>query len=77
MTHDNRGRLTVTIGDGWRLYTRTIPAGSRALGIVSRDGAEQGALILTAVGIYAQCNAGVLRSLPQAKVAAGLKLTKA
>ena len=74
MTHHNRGRLTVTLGDVWRKYSNTIPAGSRALGIVARDGdqSDVGVLILTGAGIYSQCNAGALRSLPQSKVAAAL-----
>lgn len=77
--HDNRGRLAVTLGDGWRLYSNTIPAGSRALGTVSRDGtqSETGALIVTAAGIYSQCNAGTLRSLPQSKVVAALAAARA
>ena len=75
MNHDNRGRLIVELGDRWRLYSPVIPAGSRALGIVSRDGSEseKGALIITAVGIYCQCNAGGVRSLPQSKVAAAVE----
>lgn len=74
MTHGNRGRLTVTLGDGWRLYSNTIPAGSRALGIVKREGdhSDVGVLVITGAGIYAQCNAGVLRALPQSKVTAAL-----
>ena len=70
----NRGRLSVTLGDGWRLYSNTIPPGSRALGVIARDGdqSDVGVLILTGAGIYAQCNAGELRSLPQSKVAAAL-----
>lgn len=71
---DNRGRLSVDLTGNWRLYSYTIPAGSRALGVVSRDGSvsERGALVFTAAGVYVQCNAGVLRSLPQASVAAAL-----
>src|SRR5574337_2164929 len=63
--HDNRGHLTVALGDGWRMYTHYIPHGCRAIGVVSRDGthADTGALIVTAAGVYAQLNAGALRSL--------------
>lgn len=77
--HDNRGRLAVALGDGWRLYSNTVPAGSRALGVVSRDGthADTGALIITGAGVYAQANAGALRSLPQAKVEAALAAARA
>jgi hypothetical protein len=72
-THSNRGRLTVDLGGNWRLYTSTIPAHSRALGTVTRDGCDTGALVLIeATGLYVQVNAGVIRSLPQHKVAAAL-----
>lgn len=74
MNHNNRGRLTVNLGEVWRRYSNTIPAGSRALGVVARygDESDKGVLILTAAGIYSQCNAGELRSLPQSKVIAAL-----
>ena len=74
MTHNNRGRLTVTLGDVWRRYSNTIPTGSRALGVVARNGdqSDVGVLILTGAGIYAQCNAGSLRSLHQSKVIAAI-----
>lgn len=74
IAHTNRGRLVVALGDGWRLYASTIPPGSSAIGIVSRDGThlDVGALIVTRAGIYAQLNAGAVRSLPQAKVSAAV-----
>lgn len=73
MTHNNRGRLTVDPGGKWRLYTNTLPANSRALGTVTREGYDTGALVLIEVtGLYVQANAGCIRSLPQAKVAAAL-----
>ncbi len=76
MTHNQRGRLTVTLGGNWRIWSNTIPAGSRALGTVSRDGSfsDSGALVqIEATGLYAQINAGALRTLPQAKVAAAIE----
>lgn len=73
MPHSNRGRLSVSLGEGWRLYSNTIPAGSRALGTVTRETGETGVLIVTGIGIYAQLNDGVLRSLPQGKVVAAIK----
>lgn len=76
MNHDNRGRLSVTLGDGWRLYSNTIPVGSRAIGVVSRAPGQTGALIVTAIGVYAQCNAGALQSLPQAKVSAAVQAAR-
>jgi len=75
MTHNQRGRLTVTLGGNWRIWSNTIPAGSLALGTVSRDGSfsDSGVLVqIKSTGLYAQINAGVLRTLPQAKVAAAI-----
>lgn len=74
MTHNNRGSLTVALGGAWRLYSNTIPAGSRALGTVARDSGDAGALVqIDATGLYVQVNAGAVRTLPQAKVAAAVE----
>lgn len=70
MTHDNRGRLTVIPGGPWRIYTNPI-AGWEMLGTVQR-GLEIGALAKSPAGIYAQVNAGAVRSLDQRKVEAAL-----
>lgn len=60
----------------WRLYTNTIPAGSEALGTVTRDEIDTGALVrIKATGAYVQVNAGVIRSLDGRKVAAALGLS--
>lgn len=73
MTHNNRGRLTVSLGGNWRLYTNTLPANSRALGTVTREGYDTGALVLIeAPGLYVQVNAEAIRNLPQSKVMAAL-----
>lgn len=73
MTHANRGRLTVDLGGNWRLYTNTIPAGSEALGTVTRDGIDAGALVrINATGAYVQVNAGAMRNLDGRKVAAAI-----
>ena len=73
MTHNNRGRLTVALGGAWRLYSNTIPAGSRALGTITRDIGDTGALVqIEATGLYIQVNAGAVRTLPQSKVASAL-----
>ena len=64
--------ISVTLGDRWRLYTATLPRGSRALGVVTRDGYDTGALVLTPAGLYVQVNAGAIRSLPQDEVTAAL-----
>lgn len=72
-SHQNRGRLTVDLGGKWRLYTNHLPAGSRAIGTVTRDGHDTGALVLIEeTGLYVQANAGAIRSLPQSKVSAAL-----
>ena len=71
MTGLNRGRYTVTLGDGWRLYSNTVPAGSIALGTVERDG-ERGAIIRTPAGLLAMLNDGVIRSLDQRKAKAAI-----
>ena len=42
------------------------------LGTVTRDGYDTGALVQTTAGIYAQVNAGAIRSLPQEEVAAAV-----
>lgn len=72
MINSTHGRLTVALGGGWRLYTTTLPAGSRAIGTVTRDGHDTGALVLMASGSYAQCNAGSIRILDQRAVAAAV-----
>jgi len=78
MTHNNRGRLTVALGGAWRLYSNTIPAGSRALGTITRDIGDTGALVqIEATGIYVKVNAGVVRTLPQAKIAAAVETARA
>ena len=73
MTHNNRGRLSVVIGGNWRLYSNTLPAGSRAIGLVTRDDTDTGALVLIErTGLYVQVNAGAVRSLNQSKVVAAI-----
>jgi hypothetical protein len=73
MTHINRGRLTVSVGGNWRLYTNTLPVGSCAIGTVTRDDCDTGALVLIdATGLYVQVNAGAIRNLPQRKIVAAL-----
>lgn len=62
----------VTVKEGnWRLYwgPGPLPAGAIALGTVTRDGADTGALIQMRTGAYVQGNAGAIRSLPQIEVA--------
>jgi len=73
MTHTNRGRLTVDLGGKWRHYTNTLPEGGRAIGTVTREGYDTGALVLIeATNLYVQINASSLRSLDHRKVTAAL-----
>jgi len=67
----NRGRYTVKINGPWRLYTNTIPAGWQMLGTIQR-GLGIGALGLSPVGIYAQINAGSIKTLDQCKIKSAL-----
>jgi len=77
MTHTNRGRITVDLGGKWRLYTNTLPVNSRAIGTITRDGYDSGALVLIeATGLYVQVNASSLRNLDQRKVVAALAVTQ-
>ena len=77
MTHTNRGRLTVNADGNWRLYSNTIPPGADALGTVTK-GTEMGALIrYRSTGVYAQLNAGAVRSLDQSKIRAALSQQQA
>lgn len=77
MTHSNRGRLTVQLDGKWRLYSNTVPVGSVALGTVTRGEFEHGALVrFAATGLYAQVNAGVMRTLDQRKVSAAIDAAK-
>ena len=71
MVGPNRGRYTVTIDGPWRLYTNTQPNGWTMIGIIQRN-MEIGALGLSPAGIYAQINAGSIKSLDQRKVMACL-----
>lgn len=71
MSSLNRGRYTVQVNGPWRLYTNTCPKGWEMLGTVQRD-FEIGALGVSPVGIYAQINASVIKSLDQKKVVSAL-----
>lgn len=71
MAHNNRGRLAVDLGGNWRLYTNTLPVHSRAIGTVTRDGYDTGALVLIeTTGLYVQINAGAIKHLPQHEIKA-------
>lgn len=67
----NRGRYTIVINGPWRLYTNIQPRGWAMVGTIQRD-MEVGALGLSPAGLYAQINAGSVKSLDQRKVLASL-----
>lgn len=70
MAHNNRGHIMVCLGGPWRLYTHPL-SGWQMLGTVQR-GMEIGALGRSPAGIYAQINAGCVRTLDQRKIAAAI-----
>ena len=59
---------TLDLHGPWGLYTSTTPPGATVLGTITRQAGDTGALVQTSAGIYAQCNAGILRSLNQRQV---------
>ena len=62
--------LTINTTGAWRLYSPTLPASAEPLGTVTRNGHDTGALVrFVATGVYAQVNAGVVRTLDQRQVA--------
>ena len=65
-----RGRIIITPGGPWRLYTHSIK-GWEMLGTVQR-GMEVGALARSPFGVLAQVNAGAIRSLDQRKARAAM-----
>lgn len=68
-----RNNLTVKLGDSWRFYTRYVPEGSEALGTVTRDGFDTGALVKLRSGHYVQVNAGASRNLDPRALAQALQ----
>lgn len=63
--------ITVDKNGNWKLYTNTIPENSDALGTVTRDGYDTGALVrINSTGLYVQVNAGAIRSINQSEVLA-------
>ena len=73
MVSTNRSRITIDLAGAWRLYATGVPAGAEVLGTIAQ-GPEVGALIrYRGTGLYAQLNAGAVRSLDQRKVHAALE----
>lgn len=71
--------ITYSKNGKWKLYWggMPLPAGGEALGTVTRDGFDTGALIRLASGQYVQGNAGSIRSLDPAAVDAAIAASSA
>jgi len=68
----------VTLGGNWQIYTSTLPAGARAIGVVHRNGSAAGALAeIESTGAYVQVNGCVMRTLPQDKARAAVEAARA
>lgn len=68
-------KITINTRGPWKLYwTSPLINGATALGTVTRDGYDTGALIRTAVDVYVQGNAGAYRSLPQSDIIVALHM---
>lgn len=68
---------TIDRTGAWRLYEPNLPSGATALGTIRRANGESGALIQFESGIYAQANAGVIRTLDQGAVTEALRTADA
>lgn len=72
---DNRARLTITQPGKPELYQLQPLPNWEAIGTVIRGESDAGALVRNlSTGIYAQANAGAIRSLDQRKILAALGL---
>ena len=60
--------LRVEVGAPAQLYTRTVPAGATAVGIVRKETGETGALLRFKNGAYAQMNGSAIRPLDRREV---------
>lgn len=68
--------LTVDLNANWRLYATHVPTDSASLGTVRRPDGQTGALVRLPSGVYAQLNAGAVRSLDQAAVGAAMSAAR-
>ena len=60
--------LLVEVGGPVHLYTREVPAGAMAVGVVRSDDGAVGALLRFRNGAYAQMNDSMLRALDRLEV---------
>jgi hypothetical protein len=58
----------VEVGGPARLYTRAVPGGATAVGIVRKETGETGALLRFSSGAYAQMNGSEIRPLDRREV---------
>jgi len=64
----------VEVGAPAELYTRAIPAGATAVGIVrKKDTGETGALLRFPNGVYAQMNGSKIRPLDRGEVVSAMR----
>ena len=71
ITYSKNGKWTLYWGD------MPLPAGGEALGTVTRDGYDTGALIRLASGQYVQGNAGAIRPLDSSAVDSAIAASSA
>ena len=70
-------KIAINTRGKWKLYwTSPLINGAEALGTVTRDGYDTGALIRTKIGVYVQGNAGAYRSLPQSDIIVALHMAE-
>lgn len=71
--------ITYSKNGKWKLYwgDMPLPAGGEALGTVTRDGYDTGALIRLASGQYVQGNAGATRPLDPSAVDSAIAASSA
>ena len=71
--------MKVVIDANWKRYTNTVPKNFEAVGTITDDDGDSGALVVInrgSIPMYWQLNAGVLKGLPQHEVKAAVELAK-
>ena len=66
-----KSKININTNGNWQLYwgPSPLPQHSKALGTVTRDGYDSGALIMIeTTGLYVQGNDAAIRALPQHEV---------
>jgi len=75
----DRIKMRISKNGKWQIYWGYInlPQGAKAIGTITRDNNQTGALIQLASGIYVQGNAGAIRTLDQTEVKIAIKRSAA